>query len=174
MKSLFLAALLFAAVASTNAPGDQYFGQMKMSAIRIRFVFMQLKPRYEKHELLPEQAEHLAALAEDSFYAWASAYPKDEWLASTGYLMAGLFEELPGSDAHARAVRALTFVKVHFPNTRYSKESVQDLHRGPPVRPDPAWAVAMRASPSPSASPTSSASASPAPAASPVPSPSAS
>ena len=131
-----------------------------MSALRIRYEILQLQPRYETHKLLPEEAEHLATLDEDAFYAWAASYPHDAWLASTGYMLAQLYEELPGSDARKRAVRALTFVKAHFPNTTYSKEAVAALHHGIPTRPDPQWAIAMRAArvtPAPSPTPRSSA-----------------
>ncbi len=155
-----------------------------MSALRIRYEILQLRPRYETHKLLPEEAEHLALLDGDAFYAWAASYPHDAWLASTGYMLAEFYEELPGSDAHNQAVRALSYVKVHFPKTTYAKEAVASLHNGIPTRPDPAWAIAMRAArATPTPSPTtlssarpsatpSSASAEPAPSrAAPSPSP---
>ena len=184
MKILALLLLALGQGASSDAPADQYFGQLKVSALRIRYEIMQLRPRYETHKLLPEEAAHLLVLDENAFYAWSSAYPKDAWLASTGYMMAQLFAELPGTDARDRAVRAYTYVKTHFPTTSYGKESAAALHKGVAVRPDPAWAVAMRAeraTPPPTATPApsetpSAAPSSPAPAspASASPSPSAS
>jgi hypothetical protein len=159
MKILALLLLVLGQGASSNAPADQYFGQLKVSALRIRYEIMQLRPRYETHKLLPEEASHLLVLDENAFYAWAAAYPKDAWLASTGYLMAQLFAELPGSDARDRAVRAFTYVKAHFPTTTYGKESATALHDGVAVKADPAWAVQMRAeraTPAPSASPAPS------------------
>jgi hypothetical protein len=187
MKILALLLLVLGAGASSNAPADQYFGQLKVSALRIRYEIMQLRPRYETHKLLPEEAAHLLVLDENAFYAWASAYPKDAWLASTGYMMAQLFAELPGTDARDRAVRAFTYVKTHFPTTSYGKGSVAALHKGIAVQPDPAWAVAMRAeratpppaatpaaSETPSAVPASPASAAPASPASASPTPTAS
>jgi len=168
MKVLALLLLVLSQGASSNAPADQYFGQLKVSALRIRYEIMQVRPRYETHKLLPEEASHLLVLNEDAFYKWAAAYPKDAWLASTGYLLAQLFAELPGNDARNRAIRAFTYVKVHFPNTTYGKESATALKKGIAVRPDPDWAVAMRAarqtpSPSPSTSPSVSPSTSPSP-----------
>jgi hypothetical protein len=162
MRTLvFLAMLTAAAQAGTgNAPADQYFGKMSMSTLRIRYEIMQLRPRYETHKLLPEEAQHLLVLDEGSFYAWAAAYPQDAWLASTGYMMAQLYEELPGTDARDRAIRALTYVKTHFPKTTYGKEAIAALHRGVPNQPDPAWAIAMRAqraTPTPAASSQASA-----------------
>jgi hypothetical protein len=162
--------------ASVDAPADQYFGKLGVSTLRIRYEIMQLRPRYETHRLLPEEAEHLLVLDENAFYAWAAAYPKDAWLASTGYMLAQLFAELPGGDARDRAVRAYAYVKSHFPSTTYGKQSAAALHRGVPVRPDPDWAAAARAaraspSPSPSASPSAPPSASPAASAPPSPLP---
>jgi hypothetical protein len=171
MKTIALVAFLLAAVAnvSGNAPADRYFGKLEMSALRIRYEILQLRPRYETHKLLPEEAEHLAILDEDAFYAWAASYPLDAWLASTGYMLAQFYEELPGSDARNHAVRALSYVKAHFPKTTYAKEAATALHHGIPTRPDPAWAIAMRAaratpmpSPTPQSSPRQSGTASPA------------
>ncbi|MGA8534143.1 MAG: hypothetical protein WB615_08555 [Candidatus Tumulicola sp.] len=187
MRTIALVPLLLAVVAnvSGNAPADRYFGKLGMSALRIRYEILQLRPRYETHKLLPEEAEHLATLDEDAFYAWAASYPHDAWLASTGYMLAQFYEELPGSDARTRAVRALSYVKAHFPKTTYAREATAALHRGVATRPDPAWAIAMRAAratpapspPSSTARPSatpSSASATPSPAsATPAPAPAA-
>jgi hypothetical protein len=166
MKVLILLLLATSQGASVDAPADQYFGRLGVSTLRIRYEIMQVRPRYETHKLLPEEAAHLLVLDEDAFYAWAAAYPRDSWLASTGYLMAQLFAELPGSDARDRAVRAYRYVVAHFPTTSYGKESAAALHRGVPVRADPAWATAMRdarATASPSPAPVLPASPAPSP-----------
>jgi hypothetical protein len=172
MKAFALCAVLVASVGSAggNAPADRYFGKLKMSALRIRYEIMQLRPRYETHKLLPEEAEHLAVLDEDAFDDWAAEYPHDAWLASTAYLLAQFYRELPGSDARARAMRLLAYVRSHFPNSVYARDATAALKRGIPNRPDPAWAVAMRAA---RASPQPSAAPSPAEALSPSPAPSA-
>lgn len=177
-------ALLSAAVllAATSAPVDQYFGKLKMSALRIRYEVVSIRDRYETHKMLPEDAMHLALLTEEAFDDWARKYPKDSWLASTGYMFAKVYAELPGAAARDRAVGLFTYVKSHFPNTRYASESRDALHRGVPVRPDPAWASQRRAehtaSPPPAASPSTAASPAPsgpasaAPSTSPSPAPS--
>ena len=59
MRLLIGLIVLIAQASLTSAPGDRYFGKLKMSALRIRYETMQLRKRYETHELLPEQAEHL-------------------------------------------------------------------------------------------------------------------
>lgn len=151
-----------------------------MSALRIRYEIVSIRDRYETHKILPEQALHLAVLTQDAFDDWARQYPKDDWLASTGYSFAKLYEELPGTDARTRAVALLTYVTSHFTATKYAASSRNDLHRGVPVRPDPAWAAEKRAaqtaSPpassavSPAASPSASASPSVSSAPSPAPS----
>ena len=64
-------------LASTSAPADQYFGRLKMSALRIRYETMQLKKRFENHDLLPDQTLHLVLFTQDAFDEWARLYPKD-------------------------------------------------------------------------------------------------
>ena len=159
MMSRAIAALaLVAATAATNAPADQYFGRLKMSTLRIRYETMQVRKRYEAHELYPDQAQHLLDLTADAFNGWSAAYPHDAWLPSTGFLLASLYGELPGGVARARAVRLLTYVTSHFPASRYAAESRRLLHRGLPLRRQPAWAIPT---PAPSAPPASLASPSP-------------
>jgi hypothetical protein len=163
------AILLATQMAATTAPADRYFGRLKMSALRIRYETMQLKKRYENHDLLPDQTLHLLLLTQDAFDDWARSYPKDPWLASTGYNLAVLYEELPGAVAREHAVALFVYVKSHFPNVAYARRSRDQLHRGVPTKPEPAWARAAMATPpatpaatpalsvpSPSAAPTSS------------------
>jgi hypothetical protein len=151
-----------------------------MSALRIRYEIVSIRDRYETHKILPEDALHLAVLTQDAFDDWSHQYPKDDWLASTGYAFAKLYAELPGADARARAVTLYRYVKSQFPTTKYAAESRDALHRGVPVRPDPAWAAQRRTeTPTPSAPPSSATpSGSPVPTTSsspsPVPSPTAS
>ena len=137
-----------------------------MSALRVRYETMQLKKRYETHQLLPEQTEHLLLLTQDSFDQWAVRYPRDPWLASTGFLIATLYAELPGTNAREHAITLYVFVKSHFPHSSYATSSRTALHHGVATKADPAWAKEMRAiapspSPSPAASPSAAPSASP-------------
>jgi hypothetical protein len=161
--------LLLTLLAAVNAPADKYFGKLKMSALRIRYETMQLKKRYETHQLLPDQTLHLLLLTEDAYRDWAQHYPTDSWLPSTGYAMALLYAELPGTQARDHAVALLSYVKSQFPKTGYAAKSRAALHEGISVKPEPAWA-AQTPHPSPSPSPTPSGRASPLP--SPVASPS--
>ncbi len=171
--SLALLALTLAAASSDNAPADQYFGRLRMSALRIRYEIAQLKSRYDNHKLLPEGASHLAGLTGEAYYDWAGRFPKDGWLGSTGINLAHLYEDLPGASARGAAMKALTFVRSHFGSTHYATQAAAELQRGIAVKPDPLWAVKMRAtpSPSPSARPSPNASASPGATATPSPAP---
>jgi hypothetical protein len=144
-------------MAALNAPADQYFGRFRMSALRIRYETMQLKKRYETHQLLPEQAEHLLVLTQDAFGKWSRAYPKDGWLPSTGYAIASLYAELPGSAARERAVTLYVYVNTSFPRSPYAAQSRTVLHRGITVKPDPQWAKERRATSVPSTSPSGAA-----------------
>jgi len=123
-----------------------------MSGLRIRYETAQIERRYWAHELFPDQALHLLLLTEDAYRQWASAYPQDPWLASTGYNMAQVYEQLPGTTARDHATALLVYVNEHFPKTPYAQKSRDQLHRGIAVRPVPAWAIAPAATPSPSAS----------------------
>ncbi len=161
MTALLLLSLTLAVSPSDNATADKYFGRLRMSALRIRYEIAQLKSRYDNHKLLPENASHLAGLTAEAYYDWAGRYPKDGWLASTGFNLAHLYEDLPGATARSEALKALTFVRSHFGNTRYSKQAAAELDRGIPVKPDPLWAVKLRATPSPSPLPSPKGSASP-------------
>ena len=169
MKVLVAIAAVFAIAAASGAPTDEYFGKLKMSSLRIRYEIVSIRDRYETHKLLPGQAQHLALLTEDAFWDWARKYPKDDWLASTAYLFAKLYEEMPGTLARDRAVALLTWTKSRFPATKYAAQSRNDLHRGVPVRPVPAWAAVT---PSPAPTATASAAASASPSSSPSPKPS--
>lgn len=130
-----------------------------MSALRIRYETMQLKKRFENHDLLPDQTLHLVLFTQDAFDEWARLYPKDPWLASTGYNLAQLYEELPGTLARDHAVALLIYVKSHFQSTPYARQSRDQLHRGIRAKPEPAWAStpsampAVTPAPSPSRSP---------------------
>lgn len=154
--ALVLLGLVAAMPPANNAPADSYFGRLKMSTLRIRYEITQLKGRYFNHKLLPEDVSHLASFASEAYYQWAARYPKDAWLASTGYNLAQLYEQLPGEDARTQAARALNFVRNHFKNTRYSKQAVAELTRGLPLHSYPAWAIAMRRTPTPSPAPSGS------------------
>lgn len=117
-----------------------------MSALRTRYETMQLKKRYETHQLLPEQAEHLLLLTDDAYMDWARRYPRDAWLASTGFALAELYGELPGATPRDRAVALLKYVAQRFPKSPYAQKSRTLLHRGVTTKPYPAWA---RATPTP-------------------------
>jgi hypothetical protein len=142
------------------APADRYFGKLKMSALRVRYETMQLKKRYETHQLRADETIHLLVLTEDAFDEWSRLYPKDPWLASTGFAMAHLYEELPGQLSRDRAVKLFVYVKTSFPGTHYATESRGELHRGirvkpmPSVSPAPTPTTAATGSGGPSATPS--------------------
>jgi hypothetical protein len=167
---MIVSAVLFAQLTVTSAPADKYFGKLNMSPLRIRYEIMQLRKRYETHQLLPEQAVHLLLLTENAFDQWAKAYPKDPWLASTGFAMGNLYAELPGTVARAHAVALFVYVQTQFPSTSYASSSRTALHRGVATKPDPAWAKEMRAAATPAPTPSPLPAASPAPSVSPAPS----
>jgi len=148
------------------APADTYFGPLKYSALRVRFLTQQLKRSLENHERLPDDVAHMSVFVDAAFFEWARRYPKDSWLPSSGYGLAKLHEELPGSDARLRAVKLLNFVRSRYARSAYARLSALDLKHGVRVQPEPLWALSTP-SPSPSPSPSATPSARPSPRGSP-------
>ena len=179
MKVLAAILIALSTASSGSAPADAYFGNFKMSALRIRYETAQVKAHYETHKLYPNDALHLALLTEQSFDDWRTRYPHDTWLASTAYNLATLYAELPGPVAAGHAKALYEYVVKSFGSTSYATKSRAILHNGVPVRPQPAWANVPTPAPSPStpaspgASPSPAASASPTASAAPSPTPSA-
>ncbi|MGZ3496391.1 MAG: hypothetical protein ACXWNK_03770 [Vulcanimicrobiaceae bacterium] len=148
-------------VISDLAPADEYFGRQKLSVLGIRHLIFTLKDDLHRGRKRPDFVEHDADTIDDAFYDWAGRFPKDGWLARTGWELATLYEELPGGEARDRAVSLLTYVRGHCGTSPFAISSAKDLERGIGVRTWPKWA-GTPPSPTPTIKPT------------PVPSPSAS
>ena len=99
-------ALLAAAPLSPDAPADQYFGPLKMSALEIRSRIDKLGQAYAKRWADDDSIVHDAGLIESSLDAWAARYPHDHWLPPTAFHLAQLYQEIqtPIARAHARAM----------------------------------------------------------------------
>ncbi len=72
----------------------------------------------------PGQAQGVltsASYVEDAMRDWARKYPFDNWLPRYAYALEGVYEEIPGAVAHARAVRQLNYIIAYFPQTMYAR-----------------------------------------------------
>jgi hypothetical protein len=148
---------------SADAPADAYFGRMGYSALSIRYHLLRLRAQLHMSADNTTNVIHDAQFVEDAFYLWGSKYPKDSWLAQTGFSLAELYASVPDPQARPHAERAYRFVDSHFPKTKYAHLSRLALQAGIPT---PAAALANK-TPEPSApqSPAADANAASAPAA---------
>jgi hypothetical protein len=172
--ALAIAALLpvLAIAQSSLAPGDEYFGKMKMSALGVRYAIQHLKIAAYHHATWPQNILHDTLQADDALYDWSKKYPKDTWLAQTAWGLVGLYEMIPGSIARNHAQAALDYLVKVWPKTKYAHDARLLLKNGLPPQPAE-WTMptpAPAATPSPSPAPSAPASPGlPAPPESPVP-----
>ena len=138
--------------AATLAPADEYFGHEKLSVLVIRHEALALKDALHHQRRQPDQIAHDADGVFDAFMDWTKRFPRDPWQARTGWEIATLYEELPGTGARDRAVSLLQFIRDHYGGTSFAADSIKDLQRGIGVRPWPQSAhVQVAASPHPAA-----------------------
>ena len=131
-----LAAFAKAAVDTSAAPLDEYFGAQKMSALGIRMRIDDLGRRYHAHLLGDADTLHDALIAENSYHAWVGRYPRDRWLAPTAFHLEQLYAELQLPDARAHATSMLHFIAGTFGTTKYGHLSRLRLSQGfPPLGP---------------------------------------
>jgi hypothetical protein len=140
--ALVLAITMGQSQISDLAPADQYFGHTHVSILELRHRTLALKDDLHKQRHRPSDIFHDASALTDAFFDWSTRFPKDPWLPRTGWELATLYEELPGSDARDSALQLLHFIADHFPSSPFAQQSQHDLARGVGVRPWPRWAGA--------------------------------
>ena len=153
---------LVAQAAAVTAPADQYFGKLKMSALRIRYETMQLKKAVLKPtSCCPSRPSICCSSPRTRSASGLGPIQGIPGWRPPGTRSGTLFGELPGATARDHAVALYVYVKRASPVPLYATSSRTALHHGVPVKPDPAWAIAMRV-PSPSPSPAATHAPSPA------------
>jgi hypothetical protein len=179
---------------SKVAPADEYFGRLKLSVLGIRTDVKDYGLRVDRDVRNGQSVLNNAVFVEDAMRDWARKYPFDNWLPRYAYALEGVYEEIPGDDAHRRAIRQLNYIIAYFPQTNYAKICRMKVVGGIPTpnplqTPDFDGGLARLAlldgkvkptpppppsTPTPQATPTPNASASSDANAAPVPTPSAS
>ncbi|HEX3549661.1 MAG TPA: hypothetical protein VHT53_04765 [Candidatus Elarobacter sp.] len=118
------------------APADEYFGKLGMSILGVRSKVKDLGLDYEVH---PEHEKAILGTAlwvEDAMRDWAKKYPFDRWLPRYAYALEVMYEQMPGDDAHRRAVKQIAYLTAYFPQTLYGRIGRAKLAQGVPM-PDP-------------------------------------
>jgi hypothetical protein len=116
------------------APADEYFGRLQMSVLGVRNKVKDLGLDADVH---PEHGRAIlgnAVWVEDAMRDWARKYPFDRWLPRYAYALEEMYEQLPGSDAHRRAVKQVAYLTAYFPQTLYGKIGRAKLAMGVPAR----------------------------------------
>jgi hypothetical protein len=119
------------------APADEYFGRLKMSVLGVRNKVKDLGIDADVH---PEHDTAIlgnALWVEDAMRDWAKKYPFDRWLPRYAYALEVMYERIPSTDAHRRALKQISYLTAYFPQTVYGRIGRAKLALGVPT-PDPA------------------------------------
>jgi GNAT superfamily N-acetyltransferase len=150
--------------AASQAPADEYFGRLHMSAIGIRMRIDVLGRRYHARTESDDDLIHDAGDVSGALRIWNQRYPDDTWAAPTAYHLAQLYAELQTTEARSLARIAFAYVASTYPTSKFAHFSRVRLAQGFAPLHDESPVVA---SPSPNGS------ALPQPAVNPSPAPSA-
>lgn len=147
-----------------SAPGDEYFGRMKMSFLGINNTFHDDAIRAGAYTTDP----HLigaVAWADDALNAWARKYPNDPQLARSYFLGFQMYRKVWTPDGQQKAWTYAHIVIQKWPSSFFGKALKKDLSIGytehyfaTPVEcstlPLPGVSASPSASPAPTPSPT--------------------
>ncbi|GAC1403524.1 MAG: hypothetical protein NVSMB64_05420 [Candidatus Velthaea sp.] len=149
---------------SPQAPADEYFGALHMSAIAIRMRIDVLGRRYNERTASDDDLMHDAADVDTALKAWLARYPNDTWAAPTSFHLAELYQDVQTPAARRKARDAFAYVGSHYATSKYGHLARLRLARGfPPLHDEspivatPAPGGAGSATPNASALPLASA-----------------
>ena len=118
------------------APADEYFGRLGMSVLGVRNKVKDLGLDADLHPDHDRMILGTALWVEDAMRDWARKYPFDRWLPRYAYALEQMYEHIPGSDAHRRALKQIAYITAYFPQTVYGRVGRAKLAMGVPT-PDP-------------------------------------
>jgi hypothetical protein len=138
---------------SSEAPADEYFGPLHLSAIAIRMRIDVLGRRYSARTESDDNLVHDAGDVETALKLWNQRYPNDVWAAPTAYHLAQLYQEIQTATARARARAAFAYVASAYPTSKFGHVTRLRLAQGfPPLHAESP--VVASPGPSVAASPT--------------------
>ena len=157
-----------------SAPGDEYFGRLKLSYLGIDNTFRDESIRagaYTTDSHIISQVN----FAEDALRAWANRYPKDPQLARSYFLAYAVYRKIWTQPGQTEAWQYLHIIEQRFPSSYFGKLVKKDLigftehyfmEPQPCATPEPTLPPGVRRpppTPSPTPSPVPTPTASPAP-----------
>ena len=144
------------------APGDEYFGRMKMSYLGINNTFHDDAIRAGSYTTDPHLISSLQ-YADEALNAWSKKYPKDPQLARSYFLAFQMYRKVWTPDGQQKAWDYAHIVIQRFPASFFGKALKKDLSIGYTehyfASPQPCAALVITgssATPSPTPSPTAS------------------
>jgi len=157
-----------------SAPGDEYFGRLKLSYLGINNTFRDESIRagaYTTDSHIISQVD----FAEDALRGWANHYPKDPQLARSYFLAYSIYRKIWTLPGQTKAWQYLNIIEQRFPSSYFGKLVKRDLvgftehyfmEPQPCPSPEPTLSPGARRpppTPSPTPSPAPTPTASPAP-----------
>lgn len=112
-----------------SAPGDEYFGRMKMSYLGINNTFRDETIRAGSNTTDPGIINKVS-FAEEALNQWASRYPGDPQLARSYFLAVQIFKKIYTQDAQQKAWHYMQMLVSHFPASYFGKLEKTDIARG--------------------------------------------
>ncbi|MGH7728586.1 MAG: hypothetical protein ACREM2_07345 [Vulcanimicrobiaceae bacterium] len=117
------------ALYKSSAPGDEYFGRMKMSYLGINNTFhdvtIEAGPATTAQALIGK-----ASFADEALHAWANRYPHDPELARSFYLAARFYEKVWLPQYQTRAWQYMHIIVERFPTTYFGKLEKKNIALG--------------------------------------------
>lgn len=112
-----------------SAPGDEYFGKMKMSYLGINNTYHDEAIRAGS-STIDSNIINKVSLADDALDAWSRKYPYDPELARSFYLAVKMHQKIYTQDAQDRAWRYMQLEMSRFSQTYFGKQERADMKNG--------------------------------------------
>jgi hypothetical protein len=139
------------------APGDEYFGRMKMSFLGINNTFHDDAIRAGAYTTDPRLIGHVS-FADEALNSWAKKYPNDPQLARSYFLAFLMYRKVWTLDSQQKAWNYANIVIHKWPSSFFGKALKKDLGVGFTehyfAAPEPCTALLPTPSGAPSASPS--------------------
>ena len=112
-----------------SAPGDEYFGRMKLSYLGINNTFHDETIRAGDYTT-DSAIINKVSFADEALEAWARKYPGDPQLARSYFLAIAMYKKIYMPDAQQKAWAYMHILTGRFGNTYFGRLEKADLARG--------------------------------------------
>jgi hypothetical protein len=112
-----------------SAPGDEYFGRMKMSYLGINNTFRDEWIRAGAYTTNSGIINNVG-FADEALEQWAHRYPNDPQLARSYFLAIRMYKKIYTKSAQQKAWSYMHILTTHFGNTYFGKLEKADLAKG--------------------------------------------